>query len=383
MFREIGPYEGAEVRAALKRVFNEPTTVALSKFLFPTWTPERFKSKFDSISTVDAFQTEMIAPAITSLINQTTSGVTLEGIENLAGRGRCFLYLSNHRDIVMDPALFVFKLHQHGVATPKVALGDNLLFSQWVTDLVKLNKSIIVRRNISGRELLRFSQVLSAYIRTQIAEERDSVWIAQREGRAKDGNDLTQASLLKMLAMGPKTEFLARLRALRVAPISISYEYDPCDALKARERLVRARTGTYAKRPGEDQLSILSGLQGHKGRVMIRVGNVLGDELDSLASLPAPEQAKAAAELIDARILQGYELWPSHFIAHDLLSRSTRFEARYDTVLRRRFEERLEAQMAQAAEDIASPEDRSALRELMLEMYANPVSNRLSRGLAI
>lgn len=373
--RGIGPFEGEEVRAALKRVFNHPATVELSSFLFPTWSEGKVREKYDSVHTVTDFQDIVIAAAIKSVLAQTSRGVTVSGTESL-DPSRRHLFISNHRDIVMDPALFVSELRARGFETPNVALGDNLLVTDWITDLVKLNKSIIVRRNISRRELFRASHVLSAFICRQIQTGRDSVWLAQREGRAKDGNDRTQAALIKMLCLSREGGILDHLKSLHIVPVSISYEYDPCDLLKARELYQRQTTGSYEKGADEDVISILTGIKGKKGRIHIAIGTEISEELGSVSGdSPKDVQIKTATEIIDRQVLSLYRLWPSNYIAADLLDGGELRSAHYTPEEREKFLTRTEDRVQQVPEAA-----RDGIRRILLGMYANPVRNAESAG---
>lgn len=322
-FEAIRPYDDAEVPAVLARLFADDAFLGtLTRYRFPKlagplgWLlkpviAHRLRGEFASIASVAALQ-DKIEPYVDNTIERATDGVTYSGVERLKP-GTAYLFLANHRDIVMDPAFVNYAVYHAGLPTPRIAIGDNLLQKPFVSDLMRLNKSFIVRRNLAGRrEKLAAFQLLSAYINHSIQVDGQSIWIAQAEGRAKDGDDRTDSAILKMFHMSRKDEpFADVIRDLHLIPVSISYEYDPCDQAKARELQVRASTGSYAKAPGEDDASIALGITGYKGRVHINFGSEIGS---------ASEDAKQLAQEIDKQILGGYRLFPVHYLAYALWS---------------------------------------------------------------
>jgi hypothetical protein len=238
--------------------------------------------------------------------------VTYSGVEQLKA-GSAYLFLANHRDIVMDPAFVNYAVYHAGLPTPRIAIGDNLLQKPFVSDLMRLNKSFIVHRSLNGRrEKLASYQLLSAYINHSIRSDCESIWIAQAEGRAKDGNDRTDSAILKMFHMSRKGEpFAEVIAALKLTPVSISYEYDPCDQAKARELFIRASSGSYSKAPGEDDQSIALGITGYKGRVHVHFSAPVSSGL---------EDSKQLAAEMDRQILSGYRLFPVHYLAYAMWS---------------------------------------------------------------
>ena len=322
-FEAIRPYDDAEVPAVLARLFADDAFLGtLTRYRFPKlagplgWLlkpviAHRLRGEFASIASVAALQ-DKIEPYVDNTIERATDGVTYSGVERLRP-GTAYLFLANHRDIVMDPAFVNYAVYHAGLPTPRIAIGDNLLQKPFVSDLMRLNKSFIVHRNLAGRrEKLAAFQLLSAYINHSIQVDGQSIWIAQAEGRAKDGDDRTDSAILKMFHMSRKDEpFAEALAALNLIPVSISYEYDPCDQAKARELFTRASTGSYAKAPGEDDASIALGITGYKGRVHINFGSEIGS---------ASEDAKQLAQEIDKQILGGYRLFPVHYLAYALWS---------------------------------------------------------------
>lgn len=318
-FEAIRPYSDTEVPAVMARLFADREFLdILAHFRFPRlagpmgWMlkpliAQRLRREFASIHSVDTLQAR-IEMYLDRTIERATDGITYSGLDKLQ-HGCAYLFLANHRDIVMDPAFVNYALYQARMRTPRIAIGDNLLQRPFVSDLMRLNKSFIVRRSVTGRrEKLAAYQLLSAYINHSIRNDGESIWIAQAEGRAKDGDDRTDSAILKMLHMSRKDEpFAQALAALRPTPVSISYEYDPCDQAKARELYIRATTGTYTKAPGEDDTSIALGITGYKGRVHVSFGTPISE---------IPDDPKQLATEIDQQILGDYRLFPVNYLAY-------------------------------------------------------------------
>ncbi|GGK07379.1 1-acyl-sn-glycerol-3-phosphate acyltransferase [Pseudomonas matsuisoli] len=320
-FEAIRPYADDEVAGVIDRLLNDPAFInVITRFRFPHYADRlgwvlkplvklRLRQKFGSTRTVDAMQLK-IEPYIDRSIDHATDGVTFSGVDRLNPQSP-YLFLANHRDIVMDPAFVNFAVFHGGLQTPRIAIGDNLLQKPFVSDLMRVNKSFIVRRSLPSRkEKLAAYQLLSAYINHSLRNDGASIWIAQAEGRAKDGDDRTDSAILKMFHMSRKEEPFADLvRALRIVPVCISYEYDPCDAAKARELYTRATTGGYSKAPGEDDTSIALGITGYKGRVHIAFCDRIDGEFPD---------AKLLAQEVDRRILSNYRLFPVNYLAYAL-----------------------------------------------------------------
>lgn len=318
-FDSIRPYHDHEAPAVLARLFADPAFLqVLARFRFPRlagplgWLlrpliRQHLRRTFGRSASVQRLQ-EKIEGYIDHTIDRATDGVTHSGTERLR-IGTPYLFLANHRDIVMDPAFVNYVIFKAGLRTPRIAIGDNLLQKPFVSDLMRLNKSFVVRRSITGRrEKLAAYQLLSAYINHSIRVERESIWIAQAEGRAKDGDDRTDSAILKMFHMSRKDEpFAEAISELNLIPVSISYEYDPCDLAKARELYIRATTGQYEKAPGEDDASIALGITGYKGRVHLNFGE----------PPRGFEDAKQLATEVDRQILSGYRLFPVHYLAYE------------------------------------------------------------------
>ncbi len=318
-FDAIRPYDDAEVPAVLARLLSDPAFLdILTHFRFPRFAgsfgwllkpliAHRLRREFAEVKCVSTLQ-DKVEVYVDHTIAKATDGVTYTGVEQFKS-GSAYLFLANHRDIVMDPAFVNYAVYHAGLPTPRIAIGDNLLQKPFVSDLMRLNKSFIVHRSITGRrEKMAAYQLLSAYINHSIRNDCQSIWIAQAEGRAKDGDDRTDSAILKMFHMSRKDEpFAEVIRSLNLTPVSISYEYDPCDQAKARELYIRATTGTYSKAPGEDDASIALGITGYKGRVHVNFAAPIAGLF---------EDTKQLAVEIDRQILGGYRLFPVHYLAY-------------------------------------------------------------------
>ncbi len=337
------------------------------RIAFPASSPDVLLARMDGIESVAQFQKRVMTVGVSYIIKTTTNGATSSGLDRLKS-GRCHTYISNHRDIVLDSTFLARATARHCGKTMQMAMGDNLIKTDWLSHLFRINKTVIVKRGLSKRALLGSSQELSAYISSLVKGGHDSFWIAQGEGRAKDGNDFTQSGVIKMLALAGGKDRLAHLRDLDLVPVSVSYEYDPCDLAKAVERLSVMRTGSYHKKEKEDLSNIALGLTGKKGRVHTEVGALTcWDHI--LAADTRREGFERLLTALDREIIGNYRLWPSHYLACDLLSGRSDYETEYSQKERVTFEERMTEQL------LGNP-DAADLREMILEMYANPVYNK-------
>lgn len=317
-FDNIRPYNDSEVASVLQRLLADVDFLSIiTQYRFPTasryfgWLlrpiiAHKLRAEVAHIDSVTALQ-ERVEPYVARSISQATDGISFSGVEHVKA-GQPYLYLANHRDIVMDPAFVNYALFQAQHATPRIAIGDNLLQRPFVSDLMRLNKSFIVHRSLTNRrEKMAAFQLLSAYINHSILNDQESVWIAQAEGRAKDGDDRTESAILKMFHLSRKTEdFQTVIASLNLMPVAISYEYDPCDIAKARELYIRATTGEYIKQSGEDDASIALGITGYKGRVHVHFCPPLSTGFSD---------AKQLASLVDQEIWRDYRLFPAHYLA--------------------------------------------------------------------
>lgn len=369
-FDHIRPFYDSEVNEALRSVINHPMMKALMSFTFPEMSEEEWKAQLLRTHSKRDFQANFIYHAIHMILQKSSEGLTTSGFENLEPH-TSYLYISNHRDIILDTSLLNVTLLEKGLTMTASAIGDNLVQKPFLLTLSRLNRNFLVQRGLSPRELLQSSKLMSEYMYHLIRRENRSVWIAQREGRTKDGNDATQQGVLKMLTMAnegqPLTEFF---RKLKIVPVSISYEYDPTDALKMPQLLAKANDEVYVKEKNEDFNNLLSGIIGQKKRIHLHVGKVIDAELDDIAALTdnANKQIQALTQVLDEAIIKGYKLWPTNYIAYDLMHNSTQFADKYTEKEKQVFERRLEMRI---------DEENKILRDGFLAMYANPVVNKL------
>jgi 1-acyl-sn-glycerol-3-phosphate acyltransferase len=369
-FDAIRPFYDAEVNTAIQGEINHPMMKALMEFTFPGMPEEEWKSQLLRTHSIRDFQCNFIYKSLMKVLEKTSDGLTTSGFDKLKPN-TAYLFISNHRDIILDTSLLNGALFEHGLVMTASAIGDNLVKRSFLHTLSKLNRNFIVQRGLSPRELLESSRLMSEFIRQTLRRENRSVWIAQREGRTKDGNDATHQGVLKMLAMASDQDSLmAYFKKLKVVPVSISYEYDPTDALKMPQLMAEARQEIYKKEKNEDFVTLMSGIMGQKKRIHIHVGDVLNTELDAIAAQHdnANKQIQALAQVIDDSILSSYKLWPTNFIAYDLLHKTDRFAAQYTEAEKSLFARRLELRI-----DESNPQELQSF----LAMYANPVINKL------
>ncbi|MXN91507.1 1-acyl-sn-glycerol-3-phosphate acyltransferase [Flavobacterium sp. Sd200] len=369
-YDHIRPLYDSEVNEALRNIVYHPMMKALMSFTFPDVEDEVWIEQLKRTHSKRDFQANFIYNAIHQVLKRSSEGFTTSGFEKL-DKHTPYLYISNHRDIIMDTSLLNVALLDHGLIMTASAIGDNLVKKSFLRTLSRLNRSFIVQRSLSPRELLQSSKLMSEFIYHMLTRENRSVWIAQREGRTKDGNDATQQGVLKMLAMAADgTPLMEYFKNMKIVPVSISYEYDPTDALKMPQLLAKANDEVYVKEKNEDFTTLISGIMGQKKRIHLHVGDVLDTELDAIAANndSANKQLQALGQAIDDSILNSYRLWPTNYIAYDLLNNTTQFADKYTEKEKQVFERRLEMRI-----DI----ENKILRDGFLAMYANPVVNKM------
>lgn len=345
--------------------------------LFPLMPKEQLRQKLLNFKNADDLQREMIYPFLQYLEANMTTGIKLTGVENI-DKAKNYLYISNHRDIVLDSALLCAKLLEKDMDTVEIAIGDNLLIIPWIEELVRVNKSFIVQRGLSARQILESSKRLSAYLRHSLHEKKNSIWIAQREGRAKDSDDRTQESLLKMFNLaGSSNNLIENLKELNICPLSISYEYDPCDFLKAKEFQQKRDNPEHKKTQQDDLINMQTGVMGFKGKVVYHIAGCINDELDLIAqqSTNRNEQIELVAKLIDKHIHKNFNITANNRIAYNELFGGNAAAESYTDEEKAKFEEYLDKQIRKV--DLEN-KDRDFLRQKMLEMYANPLKNYLT-----
>lgn len=373
-FDEIRPYHDEELPQVLEELIADPMFRQVVGAVMPGVPFEAWSQKMRACKTKLDFQKAFCYGLLKKLEKEATDGVSLDYAALSAGTA--YTYISNHRDIILDSGFLSVKLVEQGMDTVEIAIGDNLLIYPWIKKLVRVNKSFIVQRALTMRQMLAASACMSRYMHYTIGEKKQSIWIAQREGRAKDSNDRTQDSVLKMLAMGGEGDVVDRLMEMNIAPLAISYEFDPCDFLKAQEFQLKRDIADYKKTTADDLLNMQTGLFGYKGRVHFQVAPCINDELAKLdRSLPKPELFSRISALIDQRIHANYRMYPNNYVAHDLLEGNDAFASHYTAEEKRRFVSYLEKQL----ERINIPnKDTDFLRKMLLLMYANPLKNQLA-----
>ena len=375
-FDEIRPYHDEE----LPQVYEELIADAAFRQAVDTVMPgvpfEVWSQKMRACKTKLEFQKTFCYGLLWKLAKEATDGLTLDHTALPADKSAAYTYISNHRDIILDSGFLSILLVDQGMDTVEIAIGDNLLVYPWIKKFVRVNKSFIVLRALTMRQMLESSIRMSRYMHYTIAEKKQSIWIAQREGRAKDSNDVTQDSVLKMLAMGGDGDIITNLQELNIVPLSISYEYDPCDYLKAQEFQLKRDIPDYKKTTDDDLLNMQTGLLGYKGRVCFRMASCINEDLGELErTLPKPELFVAISALIDKRIHANYRIFATNYVAHDLLYKEERFVEHYTAEDKKRFISYIDGQL----ERITLPnKDVDFLREKLLLMYANPLTNYLA-----
>jgi hypothetical protein len=370
MYESIRPYNDAETAAALKRASNNRLMEQISAFLFPGKDPDILRNTLNTIHSVDDFQTRVMYPAVRSILGKTTKGLTYEGLEWFEG-GRSFTMLSSHRDIVLDSAFIQYIFKDNNLPLSEIAVGDNLIYNEFVEDLMRSNRMIKVVRGAQPRELYEISKELSSYIRMRLHDEQPaSVWISHRNGRTKDGNDRTEQGLLKMLSLSGERDFFENMKDLSLMPVAVSYEYESCGVKKAYELYVRQKSDTYVKRPGEDLESIVLGIMQQKGHVHVSFCRPVADEeLARCAALEKNERFRSLAAIIDDRIHKAWHIWPTNIIAAEMLSG----EAPSDPHLTAQFEKYIKEELDTLPRNATL---RRNIREILLRIYANPIINR-------
>ena len=371
-FDDIRFYKDEEVNDALREYVKHPMVKALLQFTFPEMKSSDIQAILGECHSIADFQSKVIYLSVEKVLEKTSEGLSDNGFEEL-DTNESYFYISNHRDIILDTSLINYTLHDHDLIMTASAIGDNLVQKPFLMALSKLNRNFLVQRNQSPREMLKSSSKLSEYIKHLLFNENRSVWMAQREGRTKDGNDFTQQGVLKMVGMAKgELDILDYFAELKIIPVAMSYEFDPTDMLKMPEVLAKRMKEEYKKSANEDFNSIMQGAMGQKGRIQISAGQMLTKEdFDPIREkdLSINDQLKEVSTLIDNAIYRNYKLWPANYIAYDLLKNENRFEDHYTEKEKRQFDRRISRRV-----DVKNP---LALNSYLL-MYANPVINKMS-----
>ena len=400
MFDEIRPYEAGEMKQAFEDLLNDRQFNLVLKGFVP-WMPKAVRRgllrlAFTGVKTPLDFQLRFMKPVVKFIIRKHTDGcqfddAELKGFDSHSLQSKPtqtaqdttsprYTFVSNHRDIVLDSAFLDVMLIEAGYPTTvEIGIGDNLLIYPWIKRLVRMNKAFTVRRSLTPRAMLESSQLMSRYIHHAVNTKRENIWIAQREGRAKDSDDRTQDAVLKMLAMGGEGNPADRLRDLNIVPLTISYEFDPCDYLKAQEFQQKRDNPAFKKSRQDDLDNMRTGIFGNKGRVVYRCAPPINTWIDELASLPKTEFYTALSHRIDHELHRNYELYPCNYIALDKLNANREQAEHYSEADVAEFEQYLTAQLAKVN---LPDKDEAFLRERMLTMYANPLRNYLKTAKA-
>ena len=373
-FDEIRPYTPEELPEVFNELLADPSFQSVVAEIMPGIPLEVLDAQLRQCKTNLDVQKTFFHKLLHGIMDKYSDGFDMD-TASLPDKTRNYTFISNHRDIVLDPGfLSVGLIDNQFPTTVEIAIGDNLLIYPWIKKLVRVNKSFIVQRALSMRQMLESSARMSRYIHFAVTEKKENIWIAQREGRAKDSNDRTQDSVLKMLAMGGSGDVVDRLKELNIVPTALSYEYDPCDFLKAKEMQLKRDVEGFKKSQQDDLVNMQTGIFGYKGRVHFQTAACINDELEALRGLPKTEVFTRVSELIDRHIHASYRLYPGNYVAYDWLNGESRMADRYTPEEKAKFE----AYVQKKLDLIDLPDkDEAFLCKCILTMYANPVVNHL------
>lgn len=371
-FEMLRPYYDSETEEVMKRIAVDATYHKAMAYLWPGISREEAIKKALATKSPYEFQTGYMHHAIWTIVNTTSKGLSYSGLDRL-DKSKSYLFIANHRDILLDSAILQIILDKEGFETTEITFGSNLMEQGFITDFGKMNRMFMVKREGNVKELYDISRQLSAYLRHTILDKKVSVWIAQRNGRTKDGNDLTQTGLLKMLNMSGGKDFKKNFSELNIVPLSISFEYEPCDALKVQESYLSSLHSKYVKAPGEDLNSILTGIQQPKGKIHLAFGTPIQEELEEMSTAANEnEKIRLLAMAIDKQIHHDYKLHGVNHIAYDLLHQTNVFDAAYTQEEKANFLAYIDMHIAKLN---GEPE---VLKQLFFKLYANPVVNKLA-----
>ena len=356
-FESISPYTDEEAVEALGKVAENPVISEVSQYFFPDESPDFLKKLLKSVKGIDDFQIMVMSKVVEWVLDHTAHIFSYDGVSNIDRNRGKFLALSNHRDIILDPAITQLVLYRNGIPMTEIAVGDNLISNKFIEYLIRSNRMIKVVRGISARELYLSSQMLSKYIRLNITEQKSSIWLAQRQGRTD---------------MSGTSDFRKNFEELNIIPMSISYEIEPCDVLKARELLI-SRSQKYVKAPGEDLNSILTGIKQQKGNIHLNIGKPLTSEEIAVASLcDKNDRYQLIRHAVDLRVIEGYRLWKTNYLAYDIVNKTTKYSDKYTVSDIDWFTDYMEHQLDTVEKEL----DRAALKDIFLHIYANPVVSK-------
>ena len=364
---EIKPFDDSDVKKAISKLIKTPLIYKLMSYIFPSNTIEENENVLISISDIREFQSKIIYKGMKKVIETTLDNLSFSGLDNIE-KNQKYLFISNHRDIVLDPSLFNVILFENGFDTTQIAIGDNLIKEAFTLTLAKLNKTFIIKRNLAKKESILFSKSLSHYINDTLKKE--SIWIAQREGRSKDGKNETNKTLIKMLSLcNQEQDIIPFIRQTNIVPLSISYEYDPTDYLKAYETTYNHTNGQYKKKENEDFESILKGINGYKKNVHIHIGEPLNKNLHQIdISQSKNDKIKQICSIIDSSINNNYKIWHSNLIAYDILNKTHKYKSLYSESELNFFTERMNKRLQKIHTDT-----KLDVKKSFLNIYANSI----------
>lgn len=371
-FESLRPFYDSEVKSVMERVSQDPTFHKLVNSLWPELTKEQAIKQALETKSICEFQVNFMAKALWQIVKTTSTGLTYNGIENI-NPNKSYLFIANHRDILLDSALMGIILVKEGFSTPEITFGDNLNAQGFITDFGKLNRMFPIKREGTTKELYQISQQLSAYLRHTIIDKKSSVWISQRNGRTKDGHDVTQSGVLKMLSFSGSSDFVSSFAELNILPVTISYEYEPCDGLKINELYQTEINGKYTKAPGEDLNNILTGIKQPKGRIHLSFGTSIGvDELKKInTGKNENENLKFLAEELDKQIYRDYVLYENNYIAADVVNNNKKLEKHYTEEQKNKFIQYVSDKISMFNGD------KIKMQNMFYQMYAAPVHNKI------
>lgn len=376
-FDNIRPYSDNEIQAVFAQLVTDNEIVQGARVVMPQTLLDDFVANYTELRDIDTFQKRYMLPMLDNLKKIKRTEITFSGVENYKPSA---LLLSNHRDIIMDSAFLQYVLVKNGFCTSEIAIGNNLMARPWISAAMRINKSFIVRRNLTKGEQISAFLELSRYITHTITDKKQSIWLAHREGRAKDSNDRTQISLLKMLALSGEGSFIENIKRLNIQPLSISYKYDACDYLKAKELQQRRDNPNFEKSKTDDVISMQVGALGIASEIHYNISPSINGELDEIATLRIPrnQEVECVASLIDRKIHSGYKIYKSNYIAYDMLKGEKLHESFYNSEEKTIFANYIADQISKIDLDNV---DKEFCTEKILEMYANPLKNKLSADL--
>ena len=377
-FVDICPIQDKDFHNEMSMLVNEPMFRHIVKMIAPEYGFTKIRLLLLSLNYKQEFQTKVMKPVVEGLLKKTSQGLTFSGQENLV-KDVPNTFITNHRDIVLDSAQLSYLMLENGMDTCEIAIGNNLLIYNWITRLVRLNKCFVVKRNLGRLQTMAAAIQLSRYIHYVLTQKKAPVWIAQREGRCKDGNDRTQESLLKMLTYGNRdVSFIESLKELNIAPIAISYEYDPNDRLKAREYLLKSKNPNYKKTQEDDLESMKIGIMENKGHIHYAFTPCINERLEKIpADLDRLLMVQRICNIIDHAIHANYKIFKTNYIAHDLLFDNKDFAEHYTAQDEKEFRDYLNAQLDRINDIPVNASDRNYMLKYMLQMYSNPLTNQI------